>query len=402
MKRREFLQAGLYGLGIGAAGFVPVPPLFAQAARAASGEGGRILVVLEMSGGNDGLNTVVPHGDDAYYKHRPKIGIRPARVRKIDDHFGFNPGMAGFERIYKDGKLAIVHGCGYENPSFSHFTSMAYWQTAAPNRGDEFGWVGRTADAIAPGAPNNFLVNIDARQSLAVRSKLHTPLVFDDPNKFTREGFYQEREAFAQVADTGSVENPSRRFLLDVARSAKSASAQVKEAWAKYKSPVDYGITGLDLPKVAALIQAGFPTRLYYVAYRNNAFDTHVFQGDVHQRLLTYTADAVSGFLTDLQRIGRADDVAVMMFSEFGRRVPENTNLGTDHGAANLMFVAGKKVKGGHYGTIPSLTKLDDGDNLVYTTDFRRVYATMISGWLGFKNSAAVLNGTFEPFDMFV
>jgi uncharacterized protein (DUF1501 family) len=402
MKRREFLQAGLYGLGIGAAGLVPVPPLFAQAARAASGEGGRILVVLEMSGGNDGLNTVVPHGDDAYYKHRPKIGIRPARVRKIDDHFGFNPGMAGFERIYKDGKLAIVHGCGYENPSFSHFTSMAYWQTAAPNRGDEFGWVGRTADAIAPGAPNNFLVNIDARQSLAVRSKLHTPLVFDDPNKFTREGFYQEREAFAQVADTGSVENPSRRFLLDVARSAKSASAQVKEAWAKYKSPVDYGITGLDLPKVAALIQAGFPTRLYYVAYRNNAFDTHVFQGDVHQRLLTYTADAVSGFLTDLQRIGRADDVAVMMFSEFGRRVPENTNLGTDHGAANLMFVAGKKVKGGHYGTIPSLTKLDAGDNLVYTTDFRRVYATMISGWLGFKNSAAVLNGTFESFDIFV
>jgi uncharacterized protein (DUF1501 family) len=401
MKRREFLQAGLYGLGIGAAGLVPVPPLFAQAARAASGEGGRILVVLEMSGGNDGLNTVVPHGDDAYYKHRPKIGIRPARVRKIDDHFGFNPGMAGFERIYKDGKLAIVHGCGYENPSFSHFTSMAYWQTAAPNRGDEFGWVGRTADAIAPGAPNNFLVNIDARQSLAVRSKLHTPLVFDDPNKFTREGFYQEREAFAQVADTGSVENPSRRFLLDVARSAKSASAQVKEAWAKYKSPVDYGITGLDLPKVAALIQAGFPTRLYYVAYRNNAFDTHVFQGDVHQRLLTYTADAVSGFLTDLQRIGRADDVAVMMFSEFGRRVPENTNLGTDHGAANLMFVAGKKVKGGHYGTIPSLTKLDAGDNLVYTTDFRRVYATMISSWLGFKNSAAVLNGTFEPFDIF-
>jgi uncharacterized protein (DUF1501 family) len=313
MKRREFLQVGLYGLGIGAAGVVPVPPLFAQAARVSTGE--RILVVLEMSGGNDGLNTVVPHGDDAYYKHRPKIGIRPVRVRKIDEHFGFNPGMAGFERIYKDGKLAIVHGCGYENPSFSHFTSMAYWQTAAPNRGDEFGWVGRTADAIAPGAPANFLVNIDARQSLAVRSKLHTPLVFDDPNKFTREGFYQEREAFAQVPDTGSVENPSRRFLLDVARSAKSASAQVKEAWAKYKSPVDYGITGLDLPKVAALIQAGFPTRLYYVAYRNNAFDTHVFQGDVHQRLLTYTADAVSGFLKDLERIGRADDVTVMMFS---------------------------------------------------------------------------------------
>jgi uncharacterized protein (DUF1501 family) len=397
MKRRTFLRTGLYGAGIGAAG------VFARTAEALgrqSSGNGRILVVLEMSGGNDGLNTVIPYGDDAYYKHRPKIGIRAARVRKIDEHFGFNSGMTGFERLYKDGKLAIVHGCGYPNPSFSHFTSMAYWQTAAPNRGDEFGWVGRTADAIAPQAPANFLVNIDARQSLAVRSKLHTPLVFDDPNKFTREGFYQEREVFEQVADTGNVDNASRRFLLDVARSAKSASVLVKDAWAGYKSPVDYGIAGLDLPKVAALINAGFPSRLYYVAYRNNAFDTHVFQGDLHQRLLTYTSDAVSAFLTDLERIGRANDVTVMMFSEFGRRVPENTNLGTDHGAANVMFIAGKKIKGGHYGKIPSLTQLDEGDNLVYTTDFRRVYASMISGWLGFKDSAAILNGNFDPFDV--
>jgi len=278
---------------------------------------------------------------------------------------------------------------------------MAYWHTAAPNRGDEYGWVGRLADAVAPQAPSNYLVNIDARQSMAVRSKLHTPLVFDDPNKFTREGFYEERDVFAQVADAGNVENSSRRFLLDVARSAKSASALVKEAWANYKSPVDYGITGLDLPKVAALISAGMPTRLYYVSYRNNAFDTHVFQGDLHQRLLTYTSDAVAAFMTDLERLGRANDVVVMMFSEFGRRVPENSNLGTDHGAANVMFVAGKNVKGGHYGKLPSLTQLDDGDNLVYTTDFRQVYATMISGWLGSEASAAVLNGTFEPFDMF-
>ena len=230
---------------------------------------------------------------------------------------------------------------------------------------------------------------------------MHTPLVFDDPNKFAREGFYDERDIFAKVADAGNVENPSRRFLLDVARSAKSASAFVKQAWASYKSPVDYGITGLDLPKVAALIHAGMPAHLYYVSYRNNAFDTHVFQGDLHQRLLTYTSDAVSAFITDLQRIGRGNDVVVMMFSEFGRRVPENSNLGTDHGAANLMFVAGQKVKGGHYGKIPSLTQLDEGDNLVYTTDFRRVYATMISGWLGFKDTAGILNGNFEAFDMF-
>jgi uncharacterized protein (DUF1501 family) len=379
-----------------------VPPLLAQAAAATAGRtDGKILVVLELSGGNDGLNTLIPYGDDAYYKHRPNLGIPAKEVRKIDDHFGFSRGMAGFERLYKDGKLAIVHGCGYENPSFSHFTSMAYWHTAAPNSGEEYGWVGRLADSMAPEAPPNFLINIAARQSLAVRSHRHVPVVFDDPNKFTQEKFYEEREILASVPDNGAVSNPARRFLLDTARSAKDASALVQEAWAKYHSPVDYGIVGLDLPKVTALIEAGMPARLYYTSYRNNAFDTHVFQNDVHKRLLTYASDAVSAFLADLQRIKRADDVVVMIFSEFGRRVPENVNLGTDHGTANLMFVVGNQVKGGHYGKPPSLTALDPGDNLIYTTDFRRVYATMVSGWLGYRDTKQMLNGEFEPFDMF-
>jgi len=227
------------------------------------------------------------------------------------------------------------------------------------------------------------------------------PVVFDDPNKFMREAFSEERDVLGQVADNGQVTNPSRRYLLDIARSANDASALVRQAWANYKSPVDYGIASLDLPKVVALIDAGMPTRLYYVSYRNNAFDTHVFQNDLHQRLLTYTSDAVSAFMQDLKRIGRDKDVVLMIFSEFGRRVPENTSLGTDHGAANLMFVAGNHVKGGHYGKIPSLTALDPGDNLMYTTDFRRVYATMIAGWLGYKNTQDLLKGSFEPFDMF-
>jgi len=164
---------------------------------------------------------------------------------------------------------------------------------------------------------------------------------------------------------------------------------------------VDYGVAGLDLPKVVALLDAGMPTGLYYVSYRNNAFDTHVFQNNVHQRLLTYTSDAVSAFIQDLERIGRQDDVALMIFSEFGRRVPENVSLGTDHGAANVMFVVGNKVKGGHYGELPSLTNLAEGDNLLYTTDFRRVYQTMIKEWLGHESSPELLNGEFESFDLF-
>ena len=404
LSRRDVLRAGLSGISM-AAGTALRVGVFGRAAAALAAEAdanGKILVVLELSGGNDGLNTLVPYGDDAYYKRRPNIGIPKKSLRVIDDHFGFSRGMVGFERLYKDGKLAIVHGCGYENPSFSHFTSMAYWHTAAPNSGEQYGWVGRLADAMAPAAPPNYLVNIGAQQSLAVRSRRHVPVVFDDPNKFARESFAEERDVLAASASSSAkVENQSRRFLLDIAQSAKDASALVQQAWSRYHSPVDYGVTGLDLPKVVALIEAGFPTRLYYTSYRNNAFDTHVFQNDVHQRILTYAADAVAAFLTDLKRIGRADDVIVMVFSEFGRRVPENVSLGTDHGAANLMFVAGTKVKGGHYGQIASLTKLDEGDNLVYTTDFRRVYATMIQGWLGYRDTKTMLNGEFEGFGMF-
>jgi uncharacterized protein (DUF1501 family) len=404
LSRRDVLRAGLSGMSV-AAGTALRVGVFGRTAAALAAEAesnGKILVVLELSGGNDGLNTLVPYGDDAYYKWRPNIGIPKKSLRPIDDHWGFSRGMVGFERLYKDGKLAIVHGCGYENPSFSHFTSMAYWQTAAPNSGEQYGWVGRLADAMAPAAPPNYLVNIGPQQSLAVRSRRHVPVVFDDPNKFARESFAEERDVLAAPASpSAQVENPSRRFLLDIAQSAKDASVLVQQAWSKYRSPVDYGVTGLDLPKVVALIEAGFPTRLYYTSYRNNAFDTHVFQNDVHQRLLTYAADAVAAFLMDLKRIGRADDVTVMVFSEFGRRVPENVSLGTDHGAANLMFVTGNKVKGGHYGQIPSLTKLDEGDNLVYTTDFRRVYSTMIAGWLGYRDTKNLLNGEFEGFGMF-
>ena len=404
IKRREILRRGMAGLGIAGIGAsILKPSAFTSVAEAAAlaEANGKIMVILELSGGNDGLNTVVPYGDDAYYRHRPEIGLPKSQLRILDDHFGLNPGMAGFEELFKDGKMAIVHGCGYENPSYSHFTSMSYWHTAAPNSGEEYGWVGRLADNLDSTGSSNFLVNVAARQSLAVRSQQHVPVVFDEPSRFTREAFSQEKEALSHIAEVGDIDNPSRRFLLDIARSANDASELVREAWSNYSSPVDYGVNSLDLPKVVSLIESGMPTKLYYVSYRNNAFDTHVFQNNVHRRLLTYTSDAVSAFVRDLERIGRADDVALMIFSEFGRRVPENVTLGTDHGAANVMFVVGNGVKGGHYGEVPSLTKLAEGDNLAYTTDFRRVYQTLISGWLEHGGSQDILRGEFKTFDMF-
>ncbi|HEX4985953.1 MAG TPA: DUF1501 domain-containing protein, partial [Burkholderiales bacterium] len=350
--RRQLLRAGLAALGASA-----MPLAFSRAALAAAkAPSDRILVVLELSGGNDGLNTLVPYGDDAYYRHRPKIGIRADKLRRIDDHYGFNAGMAGFEKLYKDGRMAVVHGCGYAQPSFSHFTSMAYWHTGAPNSGEEYGWIGRLADTMDPRITPNFIVNIDEVQSLAVRARDHVPVVFNDPDKFGRKGLYQERPLLDNLPRADAGGNVSEQYLLEVARSARQASQLVRDAWSAYKTPVDYGIVPVQLPKVASLIAAGMPTRLYYAAYRHNAFDTHVQQADLHQRLLTYVSDAVAGFMKDMERIGRADDVTVLVFSEFGRRVPENTSLGTDHGTANHMYVIGKPVRGGHYGKPPSLT----------------------------------------------
>jgi len=398
-RRRRLLTGALAGLGAGACAPSVLSAFLAESGGHAA-EDDRILVVLELSGGNDGLNTVVPYADDAYYRQRPTIGIKPQQLIKIDDEYGLNPGVVGFERLWKNGELAIVHGCGYENPSFSHFTSMAYWHTAAPNSGSDYGWFGRLADAMAPAPRPNFLINIDTTQSLAVRSRVHNPVVFDEPDRFRRNGLRSER-AMLDYIGASDPANATQRYLNDVAMSANEASQLVRSAWAAYDSPVDYGIVPLQLPKVAACIAAGLPTRLYYVAFRNNAFDTHVQQGPLHQRLLTYAADAVHGFIRDIERLGHAERVSVLAFSEFGRRVPENTSLGTDHGTANVMFLAGKNVNGGHYGKPPSLSELDDGDNLIYTTDFRRVYATAIDGWLRLGASRRVLNGDFETFPIF-
>ena len=410
--RRDFLARGLYGIGIGAG-----MPLFlgrtsaaltAQALQGTSVEKypERILVVLELSGGNDGLNTVVPHADPAYYRARPRIGIPAKDVLRVSDTFGFHPSMVGFERLYKDGRMAVVHGCGYDHPSLSHFSSMSYWHTGVPNAGEPLGWLGRVADDHLDPATRNLIVNIGTSQSLAVRSGRHSPLVFDDPSRFRRDGTDDQKKVLGELAgSSAAAANATLDFLSATARNAADSSDFVRQASAAYRTPVDYGIGnafGGGLQRVAALINAGMKTRLYYVAYQGNSFDTHVQQGDVHSRLLMYTADAVRAFMEDIARIGRADDVAVLMFTEFGRRVEENGSLGTDHGTATPMFLLAKhdRIKGGFYGQPPSLTDLDDG-NLKMTTDFRRVYATAIKEWLGYDDADTVLKGRFETLRAF-
>jgi uncharacterized protein (DUF1501 family) len=408
--RRDFLVRGLYGIGVGAG--LPLVLSRTSAALAAQALEGtsvekhpeRILVVIELAGGNDGLNTVVPYSDPAYYRARPKLGIKDRNVLKAAEGFGFHPSMVGFERLYKDGILGVVHGCGYDHPSLSHFSSMGFWHTGVPNGGESLGWLGRLADRTYDTKTRNMIVDLGNSQSLAVRSARHSPLVFEDPARFRREGADDEKRVLAELSQRRVTTNATLEFLASTAQNATESSDFVRQASAGYQTPVDYGVgggLGGNLQRVTSLIAAGMPTRLYYVTYAGNSFDTHVQQADLHSRLLMYTADAVRGFMEDLKRIGRADEVAVMIFTEFGRRVEENGSLGTDHGTATPMFIIGKGVRGGFYGKPPSLTDLDDG-NMKMTTDFRRVYATMIKEWLGYDDTAAVLKGSFEPLGVFV
>jgi uncharacterized protein (DUF1501 family) len=397
VSRRELLQLGAGGLGLGLAGGLGVvPPVLAQATRSAAATAtGKILVVFEWFGGNDGLNTIVPYGDPLYYRHRPTIGIKEADVLPIDAQFGWHKSLQGMKNLYDDGKVAIVHGVGYDQPSFSHFTSLSFWHTGAPNSGNEYGWVGRTAASIDPTAQrDNLIVNISDSQTLAVKAEKHVPLVFVDPARFQRGLFAQELPVIEALGAAASPVGDAHRYVLEVTKSAAQASAVVRAAWAEYTRKANPDLRLLDLNKVVALIEADFPTKLYYVPLRGSLFDTHVNQAAPHDRQLQYCADAIEGFFAEMRRIGRADDVVMYVHSEFGRRVPENTSLGTDHGTAQVNFIIGNAVKGGLYGRPPSLAELVLGDNLESTTDFRRVYAALIE-WLG-ADAAQVLGRRFD------
>ncbi len=391
--RRRFIQA--------CAGSAVVGSLMPNLSFSKNLTSEKILVVVELSGANDGLNTLIPYSNDVYYRLRPNIGIPAHKVLRLDDQYGFNPGMTAFKNLYKEGHVAVVHGCGYAQPSLSHFTSMAYWHTGAPNTGERYGWLGRLADAVDPNFQANYLVNIDERQSLAVTAKHHMPLVYDDPDKFVRKGLYHAREIL-DIRHAADQSSDIKNFLNLADQHAKNSSELIKTTWDNYKTPIDYGINPMGLNKIAAMIGAGLNSRIFHTSFRHNAFDTHVQQVNLHQRLLMYVSDAIDAFMKDIKRLGKQNDVTVIVFSEFGRRAAENTSMGTDHGAANHMYVVGHTVKGGHYGKTPSLTDLDDGGNLKYTVDFRSVYASVIENWMGHKNSATILHKEFDKFQFWI
>ena len=376
-----------------------------------TGKDGTILVVLQMAGGNDGLNMVVPYGDDAYYRARPRLGLAADKILKIDNYAGLNGKLAGLKSLYDEGHLAIVQGVGYPNPNRSHFRSTEIWQTASDaNRNTNEGWIGRYFDNCCSGADPTIGVAIGGEMPQAFAAKTPTGITFSRPEQFrwrpsepnagrmgAEEFFFRQlneggdsEESGIPATDGASVAALSGKtkndlstldFLQRTALDAQLSSDKILEISRKYKSTVVYppGQLAASLNVIARMIAGGLPTRVYYAS--QGGFDTHAGQMNAHERLMGELNEAIAAFAADLKQQGNFNRVLLMTFSEFGRRVAENANGGTDHGAAAPMFVLGGAVKPGLFGKSPSLTDLDRGD-LKFNTDFRSVYGTVLDQWL--------------------
>ncbi len=372
-----------------------VPGFLARTARAASpAKDGRVLVVVQLDGGNDGINTVVPFADEGYERHRKALRIARKDILKIDDCVGFHPAMRGAAKLLETGRLAVVPGVGYPNPNRSHFESMAIWQSARLDveERDGPGWIGRGLDegpktADAPGSSlfvgqGSVPVALRGRRSVAASLERFEDLTLDPTARSARD--------VASAASGDDLAAFVRRSTLDAYASSDrlEAMAHARDGGPAYPRSV----LGTRLQTVARLLKGGHPARVYYTT--QGGYDTHAGQASTHYSLLDELADALLAFQDDLAASKLADRVLVMGFSEFGRRVAENGSAGTDHGTAGPVFLSGPSVRAGLVGTYPSLTDLDSGD-LKMTVDFRRVYATILDGWLGLPDRRA-LGSAFE------
>lgn len=394
--RRKFLAVGGSTAVLSLGG---VAPRFLSAAAAAAPAEARdtVLVVVQLSGGNDGLNTVVPVRNDDYYRLRPKLAVPRAQALPLSDELGLHPALAGFADLLQAGELSVVQGVGYENPNRSHFESMDIWHTCfRKDQRQGEGWLGRYLDASAARQGGDVpALHVGPEQqprALAGRS-------VRVPSLESLEAF-RLREGSAQREAAGKLLAPRRQagalvdFLQSSLGTALSASRRVEEAARQNRAAARYPDSELagKLQLVSRLIHAGLSTRVYYVAL--DGFDTHSQQAQAHAALLKQLGEAVAAFRRDLASGEHSGRVLVASFSEFGRRVAENASEGTDHGAAAPMFLVGPKLKPGPIGEHPSLSELDDGD-LKFRVDFRRVYATLLEDWLGWP-SREVLGGQFE------
>ncbi|MBL8150120.1 MAG: DUF1501 domain-containing protein [Blastocatellia bacterium] len=403
--RRDFLKGSISLLSLSLASpkifFSQSGSVFAQ-----SGSPRNILVIVEMMGGNDGLNTFVPYTDQTYYSSRPTLAIPEANVLKVNERLGMNPALGKLKGLYDEGKVAIVQNTGYPQPDLSHFRSRAIYQRADPTTqeaNEQLGWLGKYGDLKLATTGNPLsLVNIgdEAVPKAFVADKVNTTSIssfeayqFQTDAKYPTDRMNQTNS----FKKTNSIESSDPEFVfigdngIDAIESADSLQAGIK----KYTPAVEYpkDRLGPRLQMAAQIIAAELGSQIIYTSY--SGFDTHSSQKEDHQELLTSFSDGISAFYNDLTRLNKADNVIVMAFSEFGRRVRENGSQGTDHGAAGPMMVIGNGIKGGLYGNVPNLSKLDNAGNLIFDIDFRSVYSTIVRDWLQ-ADPTAVVGGNFE------
>lgn len=425
--RRQFLKSGVWGAS--ASWTLPyfVQQTFGEldeanrdkAVQANTGKDNEILVVLQMAGGNDGLNTLVPFENDAYYAARPVLGLKKKELIELENGIGLNENLRSLAGLYDEGDLAIVQGVGYPNPNRSHFVSTSIWETADPSKKSPTGWLGRYFDNQCEGRDPLVGVSLKKTQPEAFGACENSGISVAAPELYQwlhgGEEMAQAEDIFtalngggmlsqedensgdsiAQIGGGGGlVEEDAASYLERVALDAQLSSEEVLDAAKSYKSKLNYpgSNLGRSLSLVSRMIAGGMSTRVYYVSH--GGFDTHRDQGNRHSQLLGDMDRALKTFFADLKEQGNYDRVTLKTFSEFGRRVNENASGGTDHGGGSCLFVAGGGVKGGLYGKYPSLTELKRGD-LVYNVDFRNVYSTLLDKWLR-TDSKKVLGSQYE------
>ena len=390
MKRRNFLKRSAYVT----AGTLLVPEFIKAAQALNASYEGRRLVIIQFSGGNDGLNTVIPYHNDVYYQVRPQIAIGADKVLKLNDEMGLHPALKSLQKLYDQGDLSIVNSVGYPNPDRSHFRSMDIWHTASgANEYLTNGWLGRYLDSQGNNEKLWQAVEVDESLSLAMKGAERKALTVSDPGKLyrtTRGLFAEQYEAQAHQH-----EHENLGYLYKTMAETVNSAAYIYEKSKVYQTKVSYpnNAFGRDLKQIAQMINSGIETEVYYVSL--NGFDTHAGQLGRQAGLLKQYAEGVEAFVKDLRVKGNWDNTLVMTFSEFGRRVAQNASRGTDHGTANnVMLMGGKLKKAGIYNAAPNLTTLDKGD-LIYQVDFRQIYSTILQNWLE-ADPSKVLSESFE------
>ncbi|OKH71283.1 hypothetical protein EB72_23875 [Mycobacterium sp. SWH-M1] len=375
INRRKFLLAsagvGALGLLSGAAA-VEWPDLMAAARRRPLAQGSGIAVIVTLYGGNDGINTLIPYGDNAYHDARPELAYAPADVLHLDDRLGLNPAMTGLHGLWQDGRLAIVRGVSYPKPDHSHFRSMDIWQTASPSEPVSTGWVGRWLDSTGD----------DPLRAVNVGAVLPPMAVGERATAAALTTTRSHGGDIDSVVAALSAPDPRDTNVMAAVAASYRATGTADRAFTHlgHTRSADGSSLSAQLDTVAAAISAGVPTRLYMVSL--GGFDTHADERGTQQRQLQILDRALTPFLRRMSSDQHGRNVVVMAYSEFGRRVRANASQGTDHGTAGPVFVAGAPVRGGFYGDEPSLTDLDDGD-LKYTTDFRDIYQDLLVRVLG-------------------